>query len=174
MTEFVDSLPLCFQRNKLLSDGSDCEESDCSAGDSGLIPGLERSLGVGNGNLLPDSCWKTPWTEEPGGLQSWSFKESDMTEWLTFSLSLSLCFQRDELFGKLLPVFSCIVFDFMKQLQNDKSGNRFFFFFLRASGVQMLLQPSRCFKESGFLFFSFAIFSSDFYPCVFKLSAYTC
>ena len=129
MTEFVDSLPLCFQRNKLLSDGSDCEESDCSAGDSGLIPGLERSLGVGNGNLLPDSCWKTPWTEEPGGLQSWSFKESDMTEWLTFSLSLSLCFQRDELFGKLLPVFSCIVFDFMKQLQNDKSGNRFFFFF---------------------------------------------
>ena len=129
MTEFVDSLPLCFQRNKLLSDGSDCEESDCSAGDSGLIPGLERSLGVGNGNLLPDSCWKTPWTEEPGGLQSWSFKESDMTEWLAFSLSLSLCFQRDELFGKLSPVFSCIVFDFMKQLQNDKSGNPFFFFF---------------------------------------------
>ena len=23
------------------------------------------------------------WTEEPGGLQSWSRKESDMTEWLT-------------------------------------------------------------------------------------------
>ena len=74
MTEFVDSLPLCFQRNKLLSDGSDCEESDCSAGDSGLIPGLERSLGVGNGNLLQDSCWKTPWTEEPGGLQSMEFQ----------------------------------------------------------------------------------------------------
>ena len=86
------------------------------------------------------------------GFSPWSFKESDMTEWLTFSLSLSLCFQRDELFGELSPVFSCIVFDFMKQLQSDKSGNPFFFFGW-TSGVQMLLQPSRCFKESGLLFF---------------------
>ena len=25
-------------------------------------------------------AWKTPWMEKPGGLQSWSHKESDMTE----------------------------------------------------------------------------------------------
>ena len=25
-------------------------------------------------------AWKIPWTEEPGGLQSWGHKESDMTE----------------------------------------------------------------------------------------------
>ena len=38
------------------------------AKDGGSIPGFERSPGVGNGNSsLP---WETPWTEEPGGLQS--------------------------------------------------------------------------------------------------------
>ena len=31
--------------------------------------GWGRSHGVGNGNPLQDFCWKTPWTEEPGGLQ---------------------------------------------------------------------------------------------------------
>ena len=39
-------------------------------GDEGLIPGLGRSPGVGNGNLLQYSCLKIPWTEELGGLQS--------------------------------------------------------------------------------------------------------
>ena len=34
-------------------------------------------------------AWKTPWTMEPGGLQSWSVKESDMTEQLTLPLSSS-------------------------------------------------------------------------------------
>ena len=39
--------------------------------DTGLIPGLGRSPGEGNGNSLQYSCiWKTPWTEEPNGLQS--------------------------------------------------------------------------------------------------------
>ena len=36
----------------------------------GSIPGLERSLGDGNGNLLFILAWKISWTEEPGGLQS--------------------------------------------------------------------------------------------------------
>ena len=34
-------------------------------------------------------AWKIPWTKEPGGLQSWGCKESDMTEQLTLSLSLT-------------------------------------------------------------------------------------
>ena len=38
--------------------------------DEGLIPGPERSPGVGNGNPLQYSSLKIPWTEEPGGLQS--------------------------------------------------------------------------------------------------------
>ena len=32
------------------------EESACSAGDVGLIPGLRRSLGGGHGNPLQYSC----------------------------------------------------------------------------------------------------------------------
>ena len=38
--------------------------------DAGLIPGLGRSPGAGHGNPLQYSCLETPWTEEPGGLQS--------------------------------------------------------------------------------------------------------
>ena len=39
------------------------------AGDTGLIPGLGRSPGKGNGNLLQYSCWKIPWTEKPGNYE---------------------------------------------------------------------------------------------------------
>ena len=48
-------------------------------GDTGLIPGLGRSPREGNCDLLQYSCWKIPWTEEPGGLQSKVLQESDMT-----------------------------------------------------------------------------------------------
>ena len=40
------------------------------AGDAGLIPGLGRSPGEGNGNPPQYLAWRIPWTEEPGGLQS--------------------------------------------------------------------------------------------------------
>ena len=33
-------------------------------------PGLERFPGGENGNPFQYSCLKTPWTEEPGGIQS--------------------------------------------------------------------------------------------------------
>ena len=36
--------------------GSDCKKSACSAGDPGLIPGLERSPGEGHSNPLQYSC----------------------------------------------------------------------------------------------------------------------
>ena len=48
--------------------GSEGKKSSCNVGDLVLIPGLERSPGEGNGNpLLPG---ESPWTAEPGGLQS--------------------------------------------------------------------------------------------------------
>ena len=43
--------------------------------------------------LATYSCilaWRIPWTEEPGGLQSWGCKESDTTERLTLSLPSTL------------------------------------------------------------------------------------
>ena len=39
-----------------------------NAGDAGSIPGLGRSPGVGNGNPLSILAWRTPWTEETGGV----------------------------------------------------------------------------------------------------------
>ena len=50
--------------------GSDGKASAYIVGDLGLIPGLGRSLGEGNGNPLSTLAWRIPWTEEPGGLQS--------------------------------------------------------------------------------------------------------
>ena len=46
------------------------KEYACNAGDAGLIPGLGRSPGEGNGNPFQYSCLEIPWTEEPGGLLS--------------------------------------------------------------------------------------------------------
>ena len=51
-----------------------------NAGDTGLIPGLGRSPGEGNGNLLQYFAWRIPWTEELGGLQFMGPRELDMTE----------------------------------------------------------------------------------------------
>ena len=48
-------------------------------GDSGLIPGLGRSSGEGNGNLPRYSCLGNPWTEEPGRPTAHGIAESDMT-----------------------------------------------------------------------------------------------
>ena len=40
------------------------------AGDAGSVPELGRSPGEGNGNPFNILAWETPWTEEPGVLQS--------------------------------------------------------------------------------------------------------
>ena len=56
--------PLHFRRQHQLLQGfpggSDSKESVCSAGDPGLIPGLGRSPGEGNGNPPQDSCLENP------------------------------------------------------------------------------------------------------------------
>ena len=40
--------------------GSDSKVSACNAGDPGLIPGLGRPPGEGNGNPLQHSCLENP------------------------------------------------------------------------------------------------------------------
>ena len=52
--------------------GLDGEESTCSSGDLGSIPGLGRSPGEGNGDLLQYSCLENPmdrgaWQPSPWG-----------------------------------------------------------------------------------------------------------
>ena len=38
--------------------------------DVGSVLGLERFPGGGHGNAFQHSCWRIPWTEKPGRLQS--------------------------------------------------------------------------------------------------------
>ena len=59
--------------------GSVAKNMSANAGDSGLIPGLGRSSGEGNGNLPQYSCLGNPWTEEPGRPTAHGIAESDMT-----------------------------------------------------------------------------------------------
>jgi len=78
--------------------GSDGKKFACNAGDPGLIPGLGRSPGAGNG--YP---WRREWLPTPvflpgefhglrrlvPGYSPWDFKVSDTSEWLTLSLWLA-------------------------------------------------------------------------------------
>ena len=53
--------------------------------DPGSIPGVGRSHGGRAWQPTPTFLpGESPWTEEPGGLQSMGRKESDMTERLTY------------------------------------------------------------------------------------------
>ena len=49
---------------------SEGKESACSAGDWGLIPGLGKSPGEGNGYPFQYPCMENFRTDEPVGLQS--------------------------------------------------------------------------------------------------------
>ena len=64
--------------------GSDGKESACNVGDLGLIPGLGRSPGDGNGNPLQYSYLENSMDR---GSSPWGHKEADTSELLTFSLS---------------------------------------------------------------------------------------
>ena len=56
----LETLLFCFVNlySEGFPNGSNGAESACHAGDLGLIPGLERSPGEGNGNSLQYSCLK--------------------------------------------------------------------------------------------------------------------
>ena len=55
--------------------------------DPGSVPGLERSPGGGRGYFSSILAWRTPWTEEPGRIQSMGQQRSDTTERLTLILT---------------------------------------------------------------------------------------
>ena len=64
---------------KTPSGGSVGKESACNAGDSGSTPGWEGLLMKEMATHTSTLAWRIPWTEEPGRLQSWDGKESEMT-----------------------------------------------------------------------------------------------
>ena len=53
------------------------------AGDLSLIPGPGRSPGGEHGNPLQLSCWRIPWTKDPGRLQSIGLQRvgHDLSNW---------------------------------------------------------------------------------------------
>ena len=48
----------CYMQSLGFPGGSDGQESACSMGDLGSIPGLGKYPGEGNGNPLQSSCWE--------------------------------------------------------------------------------------------------------------------
>ena len=64
--------------------GSEVKASACNTGDPGSIPGLGRSLGEGNGNLLQYSCLENPmdrgaWSATVHGFAKSRTRLSDFT-----------------------------------------------------------------------------------------------
>ena len=66
----MSEMSMQMTQETLFTGRSDGKESACNAGDLGLIPGLGRSPGEGNGNHSSILAWRIPRTEEPGRLQS--------------------------------------------------------------------------------------------------------
>ena len=74
--------------------GSDSKKSSCNAEDLGLIPGLGRSLGGGQGNPLQRSCLENPHGQRNlAGYSPWGCKESDVTKRLS---TAEVCGQKQD------------------------------------------------------------------------------
>ena len=56
------------------------KESACDAGDMVQLLGREDPLEKEMATHCSILAWRIPWTEEPGGLQSMGWQESDTTE----------------------------------------------------------------------------------------------
>ena len=79
-------------------DGSDGEESACSMGDPGLIPGSGRSPGEGNNNPLQYSCLEKPldrgawWAIVHGVRKSWTWVSNGHSLFFSLKLPISAWF----------------------------------------------------------------------------------
>ena len=65
---------------------SDGKNSACKTGDLGLMLGSGIYLEKGMTTHSSILAWRILWTEEPGGLPSMGFQESDTTKQLSLSL----------------------------------------------------------------------------------------
>ena len=75
-----------------------------NAGDSSSIPRLGRSPREGHGNPLQYLAWRTPWIEEPGGLQSIG-SQRVRHNWATNTFSLTNRWHSKNSLEKYLGLF---------------------------------------------------------------------
>ena len=102
-----------------LPGSSDVKEFACKAGDPGLIPGLGRSPGEGNGNPLQYSCLgKSHGQRSLTGYSPRSYKELDMTERLTLHFWM---WGSREVTKKLEPQAGCRVLVYPTFMSKDYS-----------------------------------------------------
>ena len=73
---------------KGLPGGSDGKESACNAGDQGLVPGLGRSLGEGNGNPIQYSCLEN--SMDRGAWRATVHRLAKGLKWLSMNRSPTL------------------------------------------------------------------------------------
>ena len=78
----------CPSYNLKFPDGLDGKESACNAGDPGLMPGLGRSPGEGNGNALRYSCLENFMDREAWWATVHGFTSSQtwLSDWHFFTL----------------------------------------------------------------------------------------
>ena len=112
--------------------GSNSKASVYNAGDPGLIPGLGRSPGEGNGSPLQDYCLENP-MDRGAWYRPWGRKESDTTEQLHFTSlrSQAACRHKPYLTGSSLleiKVYFCLLSIFLtlssEIIQNPGWENR--------------------------------------------------
>ena len=72
-----------FHEEKGFTGGSESKESTCNAGDLGLIPGLRRYSGEGNGNPPVFLPGESHGQRSLAGYSPWDYKELNKTEQLT-------------------------------------------------------------------------------------------
>ena len=58
-------------------------------------------------------AWRIPWTEEPGGLQSMGFQESDTTGWLSLTHFSKKLAEHSTCSGGRAPPPSCVSFQYV-------------------------------------------------------------
>ena len=105
-----------------LHGGSDGKESTCNAGDPGLLPGMGRSPGEGNGNPLQYSC-----LENPMDRRAWQGLKRVGYNWVTNTLIASKpltnrlrkpCFPGSKSTTSLI-IPQVLIISFHKRLRSD-------------------------------------------------------
>ena len=89
--------------------GSDGKESACNVGDPGLIPGLGRSPGEGNGYSIQCSCPENlPWTGETAGLQFLGLHRVGQ-DWTTNTFAFTLSLRTSHIIRLLTWFENCVL-----------------------------------------------------------------